>query len=442
MLKFACLCIALAAAMPLWSQVEPSASGGGFDLDDSHMMTPPPVSQDAYPVVIGTEMRSNYLSGGLVFTTAYVDNLVGGDSPTSDEMYSVFPTISLDRRTARQGESLNYSPGFNFYQHDSQLNGISQSGSGGYRYHLSPYAVIVFGDSFQQNYNLFNQGNPFSSSGITGTPGSPNTALIAPFENQLTNTSSGGIDYQYGRNAMIGGSGSYSSLHYANATTTTGLDDAGTTDASAFYSRRIGRSQYVGVVYEFSKDITHPIDTYSVTNAVFGFYTHYFTRSFSLSVLGGPESYTTWAPLVPHRSSWTPAVQGSFGLQRPRSTVSASYSYIVSGAGGLAGTYKSTLANVSARFSLTRTWTIGGSAGYSNFDSAISNQGVSGIDLGGRTISAGATVEHRISEKLNAIAGYQYFHESYPSIAIASSDPNSNRGFIGITYQFNRPLGR
>ena len=94
MLKFACLCIALAAAMPLWSQVEPSASGGGFDLDDSHMMTPPPVSQDAYPVVIGTEMRSNYLSGGLVFTTAYVDNLVGGDSPTSDEMYSVFPTIS------------------------------------------------------------------------------------------------------------------------------------------------------------------------------------------------------------------------------------------------------------------------------------------------------------------------------------------------------------
>ena len=37
--------------------------------------------------------------------------------------------------------------------------------------------------------------------------------------------------------------------------------------------------------------------------------------------------------------------------------------------------------------------------------------GVSGIDLGGRTISAGATVEHRISEKLNATVCHQYFHE-------------------------------
>ncbi len=39
------------------------------------MMTPPPVSGDAYPVVVGVESRSNYLDGGLVFTAAYVDNL-------------------------------------------------------------------------------------------------------------------------------------------------------------------------------------------------------------------------------------------------------------------------------------------------------------------------------------------------------------------------------
>ena len=39
---------------PLWSQVEPSASGWWVQsLDDSRMMTPPPVSRDAYPVVVG-----------------------------------------------------------------------------------------------------------------------------------------------------------------------------------------------------------------------------------------------------------------------------------------------------------------------------------------------------------------------------------------------------
>src|SRR5579863_5406909 len=99
MLKFAFLCIALAAATPVWSQVEPSATGGGFDLDDSHMMTPPPVSQDAYPVLVGSEVRSNYLSGGVVFTAGYVDNLMEGSSTVADETYSIFPTVSLDRRT-------------------------------------------------------------------------------------------------------------------------------------------------------------------------------------------------------------------------------------------------------------------------------------------------------------------------------------------------------
>src|ERR1700741_4735573 len=99
MFKIACLFLLVGATSPLWSQVEPSASGGDFELSDEHMMTPPPVSQDAYPVIVGSEERSNFASAGMVFTAAYVDNLmlINSVGPISDEIYTFAPTIGLDR---------------------------------------------------------------------------------------------------------------------------------------------------------------------------------------------------------------------------------------------------------------------------------------------------------------------------------------------------------
>ena len=117
-------------------------------------------------------------------------------------------------------------------------------------------------------------------------------------------------------------------------------------------------SHYVGVTYQFSKFVTHPVDTYTLTHILFGFYTHYFSPSFSFSVLGGPEHYITWGAGTPSESAWTPAVQGSFGWQNALTNVTAAYSHIVSGAGGLIGTYHSDMVGVSGRRALSRTWDI------------------------------------------------------------------------------------
>ena len=152
-------------------------------------MTPAPVGGDAYPSGVGSEERSNYLAGGLVFTGAYVDNLmlVNGTSPSSDETYSFLPTIGFDRRTTRQSESLSYSAGFTLYQHTSEFNTVAQSASARYRFRISKYASMVLGDSFQQNNNLYNQSNPFSGGGVSGMPGQSNGVLISPYQNQLSN---------------------------------------------------------------------------------------------------------------------------------------------------------------------------------------------------------------------------------------------------------------
>ena len=439
MLKIACFFLVIATTTPVWSQVAPAANGGGFDLDDTRMMTPPPVSGDAYPVVVGAESRVNYFDGGLVLNSSYVDNLMFGETTkaVSDEIYYFVPSVSLDRRTPRQGETLYYSPGFTLYQNTSQLNGVSQDASADYRFHVSPYAVIEISDKFAQNYNLYNQSNPFASGGVSGTPGPSNTVLIAPFANEIVNSSNAGVDYQYGRNAMVGGRGSYDFLHYSDDSHTAGLNNGNTTSAMGFFSRRIGQSEYAGVAYQFAKFSTHPIDTYTVTHTVFGFYTHYFTKSFSFSILGGPEHYAARDSDVPKRESWTPAVQGSLGWQALRTTLSASYSHEVSGAPGFGGAYHANMTSMDGRFLFSRTWSVGIEGYYSLLDGLTP-----ALFPGGHTISAGTDVQHRVTPGFYAAIGYEHFHESYSAIPATSFVPDSNRVYLSISYGFHRPLGR
>ncbi len=442
MLKIACFFVITAA--PLWSQVQPSASGGQFSLDDTRMMTPPPVSGGVYPVNVGAESRSNFVAGGLVVTGGYNDNIMAGD-PTQeigDVNYSIVPTISIDRRTPRESMSLSYSSGVTLYQKTTQLNGVTQDGSAEYRFHLSPYAVVSVRDTFHQNNNLFNQANPFSGGGIpTGAP-SPTSVFVYPFQNQLGNSLDGGLEYQYGRNAMIGGGGTYSFLRYSDTGNTPGLDNSNTGGASAFWSRRVARGEYVGAVYEYSRITTHPIESTTNTHAILGFFTKYLSSTISFSILAGPQHFYSRDPVSGAASgSWTPAVQGSVGYQTTRTSMSAGYSRIVSGAGGLVGAYHSDVAGIEARRQVTRRWNIGVGGSYALFENVT--PGISAFNPGGHTLAGTASVQRSFSEHFRIEVGYSRFHQSYDNFgAAAQLFPDCNREYASVTYQFYRPLGR
>ena len=125
----------LLTAAPLWSQDNTSTQPataygtGSPDNGDSRMQTPPPVSGQSYPTTFSGGERSNYLRGGLAFTAAYTDNVLGsvGNKPVSDVSYSVAPFIALDETTSRLHWVLTYAPGFTFYQHTSSRNEADQN---------------------------------------------------------------------------------------------------------------------------------------------------------------------------------------------------------------------------------------------------------------------------------------------------------------------------
>src|ERR1022692_1387150 len=93
----------LLPAAHLWSQVDnpriepvPALVGPGNPNDP--MLIPPPVSGQSYPTSPTSAERSNYLRGGIAFTSAYTDNALGSVTghPVSDIGYSIMPMLALD----------------------------------------------------------------------------------------------------------------------------------------------------------------------------------------------------------------------------------------------------------------------------------------------------------------------------------------------------------
>jgi hypothetical protein len=452
MLLYVCLGLALFVASPAFAQLESTP----FELptkplDEAPMLTPPPVSNKAYPTVVGSQLRSNYVAAGLVFNTAYNDNVLSGGSttPTGDVIYSLLPTITFDQTTTRQHFGLLLSPGFTIYQHTSSLNAADLNLSVNYQYRLAQHTTISFNDSFQKSSNVFNQSYPFSGATISGSSQSLPPGVIAPYANQLSNTADGGITYQFGYNNMVGASGVITESNYPNPTQAAGLYNSNSGGGSAFYNQRLSATQYIGATYQYLRSQGNPVDSQASpaseqaevqTHTLLPFYTIYLNPTFSLSFSGGPQYYSATQSPSPSVHAWFPAAMASIGWQTNHTNLVASYSRTVTAAVGLPGAFNSNNANASLRWQATRTWNFGGTASYS------SNKNVTPLfpasNPGGHSVSGSVTAQCSLSEHLKAEIGYTRLHQSYGGISAISTVPDTNREFISISYQFTRPVGR
>jgi len=408
------------------------------------MMTPPPVSGEAYPTLVGAETRTNYLTLGMIVNSAYDDNLLPGGSgkTVSDFTYSMWPTIMLNRTTPRQQESLTYNAGFTFYQPTSALNGVDQDANLNIQYRVSQHTTISLRDFFLQSSNVFSQSYPFFAGGVAGSAHPAPAALIIPFAAQISDAANGAISYQFGLNGMIGAGGSFSMLDFPKPSEAPGLYNSSASGASAFYSRRLSQMQYLGVVYQYSRSLAHPLNSQSETqtNAFLPFYTLYLNRTISLSLSGGPQHYSADQSNLPASGSWSPEVTASIGWQKNHVDLAGSYSRFVSGGGGLLGAFTSNLVNASVRWRMTRTLTLESAGLYTRLTNATPLLPAS--TPGGRTTTGTISLQRAFGEHFSVLGGYDRLHEGYAGLTEISSAPDSDRVFVSITYQFTRPIGR
>jgi hypothetical protein len=415
-------------------------------VSDTRMLTPPPVSGKSYPITGTAEERSNYVLAGLTFNVAHSNNVLGETDihPAGDVSYSIWPTIALDETTARLRATIDYSPGFTFYQRISQRDETDQNLGLDLQYRLSQHVTAALRDSFRKSSSVFNQPDLMSGVSVSGVPQTPTVAVIAPVTDILCNTGNAELTYQMAANSMVGVEGTFTNLHlhYPSLAQVPGLYDSSSRGGSAFYSHRVARWHYIGAIYEYDRSLIFPTGAQdeTQTNTVFLFYTVYLRPTFSLSLIAGPQHYRVDQPPLAPFSAWSPAAAASLSWQGRHASLAAAYSYLVTSGGGLLGTFHSDNANVEARWQMTRNWRAGLAANYSVFKNLIPSLLL--LTPGGHSVKGTVSFDRRLMEHWDVEAGYTWLRQSYGGTATSSIIPDVNREFISVSYNFARSIGK
>lgn len=445
------------AAVPLWAQVDntiPVPAVTGVQTSDDRMTTPPPVSGADYPVRFTSETEANYLRGGLMFDSAYSDNVLtsAAGNPLGDVSFSVWPTIAIDQTRPRLHWNLSYAPGFTFYRRFDSRNEADENVALDFEYQLTPHVTLNLRDSFQKSSSAFNSPDQGLTAVVSGSAQGSNGLVVAPIADRLYNNGNAGVTYQFAPNGMIGASGTFTNLHYpnpgevsgtnptpANPPQLSGLYDASSRTGSAFYSERFSKKHYLGVNYQYDDLLSYPtgLTTETRTQSVFLFYTLYATPSISVSLFGGPQDSSTSEITQPASQMWSPAGGGSLNWQARRTVLALSVSRMVTGGGGLIGAAESDIASFSLRQKLTKNLNAALGGAYAN-RTAIPLASLPSMN--GHSVSGDVSLERRVGQHFAARAGYTRLRQQYDNLVVIA--PNTNREWISISYEFARPLGR
>lgn len=465
MLKSACLGILLLAATTAWCQQNTATAmsdatatntaatntaatdTAATDSADMPLATPPPVSGEAYSTSFTTDTRSNFISGGVTFSSGYTSNVLGANSsnPRSDVSYSIWPSVAMNYSTSQMSAILRYSPGFTFYQNSSGLNQADQDVGVDFKWRFTPQFNISLRDSFQKTSNVFNQPDPLSATVVSGGVPAINPAIIAPIADQLHNTANVELSYQIGAGSMIGASGTFTNLAYPDPSQAVGVYDSNSTGASAFYSLRFKERHYVGVSWQYQNTDAYPggtgtglqADSITKTQTIFMFYTVYLKPNLSLSFSGGPQ-HVDAIQYPQSSSSWSPLFVTSLSWQGEHTSIAASYSRTVTGGGGLLGAFNSNIASLSGRWQFSRNWTVGMAGGYS--DNQTLTPSFIQSTPGGHSLTGTISLRRPLGENFSFETGYTRLQQSYSGVPAISATPNVNSVFLTVSYRFNRPL--
>jgi hypothetical protein len=420
-----------------------AASDNAVVSNPDLMVTPPPVSGQAYPIEMSSQERSNYLRGGFAFTSAYTDNALAGlgSTPVSDVSFSIAPTIALDETTSREHLTLTYAPGFTFYRRLSGLDAADHNASVNFSYRLSPHVTFSATDGFQKTSSVFNLPD-LSAAGVGAGAEGPNFSVIAPIADVLSNSGNAGLAYQFALNQMIGASGTFTNMHYPNQAQVPGLYDSSSQAGLAFYALRVSRRQYAGATYQYQRLLSYPTGytNETRTHAALLFYSVYPAKGLSMSFFGGYQySDTVQASPFLQSKQWTPAGGASLSWQGRWNSVALSYMHVISSGGGLIGAVQLDSAMASVRQRITKSLNASVSGGYAQ------NDILGGSLLGqtnGHSVSGTASVQQQFGQHLNFQLGYSRMRQDYSGVQVLALNPNTNREFVSISYQFARPLGR
>jgi hypothetical protein len=441
------------ATLPLFAQ-EQDTTQSSSSITPAAPVSLPLFSQPS--LAFSSELEhSNYLSGGVSVGMTFDDNAL---NTTSDRMsnfaLSVLPFIALEQSRSRLRWKFNYAGGFTFNQRLSARNqGSHDLGFEG-EYRLSPHVSLLLRDHFLMTTGVYNQLNQNFNSPSGSVLQRPNQFVITPLAKQIGNTATAQLNYQFGRDSQVGASGSFNLLHYRDVPAGFSLVDSQSVEGEAFYSHRVVSQNWMGVTYRYQKLTFSPLANSTLVQSILVTDTFYLSPNMSLTLFAGPQHLdgttniifpTVILPSVNVRAipisqkSWSWSTGGSYNWNGKRTSFVAAGSRMVSDGGGLMGTVQLISANAAVRRQWTHSFSsqLGVMYGDSHALNVFASQ-VSSLKM----ISGDISISRSLSEHLLLTLGYARDLQQQYQGALRPGNINHNRGWVSLSYNFQRPVGR
>ena len=434
---------AAVSAPVLTGSLEPDA---GDVMIEQHVVPVPAIIGGFAPTLaFSSAERTNLLRVGFNVGGSYDDNaLIAPANAIKNWSYSIFPNISIQQTRSRVRWDVTYAAGLtvnteftanNQGSHDLNLNLL---------YRLSPHVNLILSDHFLITSGIFEQ----LGSNATPTPGSSGAAsgaAILPLSNQLNNSTSALLGYQFSANDAVGVSGTYFLANYRDVPAGQQLFDTRSAQAAGFYTHRVTARNWAGVSYRFERLTFTEGSGETLIHSFLLFDTITLPGKVSISLFAGPESVDVTSALIgtgvtsPTGKVWSVSGGAGFNWTGPHTSLFGDFVRRTNDGGGLQGPTRSTSVNGGVREKVGRYWTLSATGSYGKNNSLI--EGPS-IPTSVKFTSLGGSIERKIHESLALLAGYSHEIQKGQDFALPDENAHRNRVWFSISYSFARPLGR
>lgn len=444
------LTLGMLMSLPAFAQTNQDETTADVPAENhTAMMVPPPVSETPYATKIGDEDKQNFVRMGLTTSGGYIRNLSPGSVGlnVNEATYLIEPAFEINRSTERLHSDLSYDASFAWYQIPNVVNTTDHNFLANVQYRLSPHVTLAANDRVLKMTTAFGQTTPTFQPTIGGTNQLLPVQIFGLFEPQVSNQSDTGVNWQYGRNDMVAGSGWVSTLRFTNPRQSGGLYNTDASGGSGSWIHRISLGQYVGGMYQYfwaqanTVTTTQPGSSETRGNSVFGFYTTYLQPRLSVSLQGGGQQYTVSQPLLPDYRAWEPAGNASMAWQGEHTVFVVSYGHVISAGEGVLDAFVANSVAASGKWQLARTWNAEVNAGYSTLSDVAARRGPGAIGSG-HTLAGDAAISHNLTALLQLSCSYGRIHQTYDNIPSISGNPDSDRVLVSLTYSLVRGIGK
>ncbi|HUK26219.1 MAG TPA: hypothetical protein VLV49_16685 [Terriglobales bacterium] len=440
--------------------IQPSTPPGEVPNSEENVVPVPlPLNLDASSLRFSSETEHrNYLRGGVNLGASYDDNILAQPThPVGSATYSVMPNLMLDQARSRLFWALQYAGGFVVNQRFSAYNQGSHDVGIDLRYRVSPHVNFHLRDHYTLTSNFSDQLQ--AGSGLTSSPGTgpvqqPNQSIVTPLAKTARELGTAEMTWQFSAGDMVGGSATFYDSRFKDVPqNVTSLVNTQSEEGDGFYSHRITTRNWAGVAYKFQRLTFNPTTETDETQSFLLFDTIYLKPRMALSLFAGPEYSTlntemvstlvtlplvqvTSDPITTHH--WYGAGGVSFNWQGARTSAQLSAVRKVSDGGGLLSAVEYSGGAASLRRQFTPSTAIEVGAIYSQ-NHALDPSAANG-DL--NSASGSLALEQRLGRSFSANLGYARDYLQSQGGVTLPGQVNHNRGWVTLSYHFDRPLGR